>query len=139
MPLIFGSSYPLSVTTVNEVDKKLIQISNELEVLVLRHPEYVRFLESPGETFKWRFIANTTRLSNHSFGMTIDINSDASDYWQRELERAGQPISEDAPLIYCNSIPWEIVPIFEKYGFIWGGKWHHYDSMHFEYRPELLA
>ncbi len=139
MPLIFGSSYPLSVTTVNEVDKKLIQISNELEALVLRHPEYVRFLEYPGETFKWRFIANTTRLSNHSFGMTIDINSDASDYWQRELEGAGQPISEDAPLIYRNSIPWEIVPIFEKYGFIWGGKWHHYDSMHFEYRPELLA
>jgi hypothetical protein len=28
--------------------------------------------------------------------------------------------------------------IFEKHGFIWGGKWYHYDTMHFEYRPELL-
>ena len=28
--------------------------------------------------------------------------------------------------------------IFERHGFIWGGKWHHYDTMHFEYRPELL-
>ncbi|MEJ2663631.1 MAG: M15 family metallopeptidase, partial [Spirochaetia bacterium] len=28
---------------------------------------------------------------------------------------------------------------FEKYGFIWGGKWYHYDTMHFEYRPELLV
>src|SRR5262245_1812136 len=28
---------------------------------------------------------------------------------------------------------------FEKYGFIWGGHWYHYDTMHFEYRPELLA
>ncbi|MDD5211432.1 MAG: M15 family metallopeptidase, partial [Sulfuricurvum sp.] len=26
-----------------------------------------------------------------------------------------------------------------KYGFIWGGRWYHYDTMHFEYRPELLA
>ena len=33
----------------------------------------------------------------------------------------------------------EIVRIFEKHGFIWGGKWHHYDTMHFEYRPELVG
>lgn len=26
----------------------------------------------------------------------------------------------------------------EKHGFIWGGCWYHYDTMHFEYRPELL-
>lgn len=37
-----------------------------------------------------------------------------------------------------NPIPWEIVEIFEKYGFIWGGKWYHCDTMHFEYRPKLL-
>lgn len=29
-------------------------------------------------------------------------------------------------------------PAFERHGFIWGAKWYHYDSMHFEYRPELL-
>ena len=27
----------------------------------------------------------------------------------------------------------------EKHGFIWGGRWYHYDTMHFEYRPELLV
>ena len=37
-----------------------------------------------------------------------------------------------------NKIPFEIVEIFERHGFIWGGKWYHYDTMHFEYRPELL-
>jgi hypothetical protein len=30
------------------------------------------------------------------------------------------------------------VEIFEKHGFIWGGRWYHYDTMHFEYRPEIL-
>jgi hypothetical protein len=30
----------------------------------------------------------------------------------------------------------ERVEIFERHGFIWGGKWYHYDTMHFEYRPE---
>ena len=34
--------------------------------------------------------------------------------------------------------PVEIVEAFERHGFIWGGKWWHYDTMHFEYRPELL-
>jgi len=28
--------------------------------------------------------------------------------------------------------------VFERHGFIWGGRWWHYDTMHFEYRPELL-
>ena len=32
-----------------------------------------------------------------------------------------------------------IVDVFERNGFIWGGKWYHYDTMHFEYRPELLG
>jgi hypothetical protein len=36
-------------------------------------------------------------------------------------------------------MPEEIVAIFEKHGFIWGGKWYHFDTMHFEYRPELLG
>jgi hypothetical protein len=35
-------------------------------------------------------------------------------------------------------MPREIVDIFERHGFIWGGRWYHYDTMHFEYRPELL-
>ena len=43
---------------------------------------------------------------------------------------------KDAP--YRNRVPFEIVQIFERHGLIWGGKWAHFDTMHFEYRPELL-
>ncbi len=39
--------------------------------------------------------------------------------------------------LYNNEIPIEIVNIFEKYGFIWGEKRYHYDTMHSEFRPEL--
>ena len=42
-------------------------------------------------------------------------------------------------IVYRNRMPAEIVAIFEKHGFIWGGKWYHFDTMHFEYRPELLV
>jgi peptidoglycan L-alanyl-D-glutamate endopeptidase CwlK len=137
MQKVFGNKYPLLVTTVNSVDKKLSLISNELEILVQAHPEFLKFLDHPGGTFQWRPIKNTDRLSLHSFGIAIDINEDLSNYWQDDLEHANQPILESAKLTYKNTIPWEIVAIFEKHGFIWGGKWYHFDTMHFEYRPEM--
>jgi hypothetical protein len=33
---------------------------------------------------------------------------------------------------YRSRLPFDIVQIFEKHGFIWGGKWEHFDTMHFE-------
>ena len=98
-----------------------------------KHPEWKKYLTAVGGTFNWRKISGTSRLSAHSFGMTIDINSSHSNYWQWDCSC----IDETKKLSYRNSIPLEIVEIFEKYGFIWGGKWLHYDTMHFEFRPEL--
>jgi hypothetical protein len=40
---------------------------------------------------------------------------------------------------YRNRVPYEIVEIFERHGFIWGGKWGHFYTMHFEYRPEFFV
>lgn len=140
MPHFFNYQYPLQVSKINRIDEKFKHISDELAALVRQHPNYLVFLENPGGTFCWRHIANTQRMSLHSFGMTIDINTEQSNYWQWDLENAGlSPAETTPPLSYQNHIPWDIVAIFEKYGFIWGGKWRHYDTMHFEYRPELLA
>jgi len=139
MPKIFGAgTYKLKATRVNNLHEKLRRISEELEKLVLCKPHYIIFLVRPGGTFNWRCIANTTRISAHSFGMTIDINFYQTHYWQWDLAREGAAISEESPLVYRNTVPHEIISIFEKYGFIWGGKWHHYDTQHFEYRPELF-
>lgn len=122
----------LLVSKVNSIDKKLTAISEKLSQL----PAYSKYLENVGGTFNWRKIAGTERMSTHSFGMTIDINVKYSNYWRWAVEDK----SEDGkrPIIYKNQIPLEIVRIFEEHGFIWGGKWYHYDTMHFEYRPELL-
>jgi hypothetical protein len=119
----------LMVTTVNGVDQKLRAISEELDALP---DEYMPYLQNPGGTFNWRPIAGTNRLSTHSFGMTLDINVKSSDYWRNNRPN-GNGIYP-----YKNRIPMKIVDVFEKHGFIWGGKWYHYDTMHFEYRPELL-
>jgi len=86
----------------------------------------------PGGGFNWRVIAGTDQLSVHSFGAALDINVDFSDYWRW----AG--VNAD-PIPYRNRIPLAVVALFEAQGFIWGGRWYHYDTMHFEYRPELIA
>ncbi len=120
----------IKVTKINGIDKILIKLSNELD----QHPEYQAYLKNIAGTFDWRNIAGTNRLSMHSFGMTMDINLEKTNYWQCDCKCQ----NEDAKLGYKNKIPLGLVDIFEKYGFIWGGKWYHYDTMHFEYRPELL-
>lgn len=119
----------LRVTRVNGVDRKLREVIRDLSAL----PAPVReILAEPAETFNWRPIAATARLSLHSFGIGIDIGGKHSDYWLWDARR------ENGRFSWRNRIPWEIVEAFERHGFIWGGKWHHYDTMHFEYRPELL-
>lgn len=120
----------LRIIKINGVDEQLKKISDELD----KHPELKDYLQSAG-TFNWRKVRGTNRLSSHSFGTAIDLNVKYSNYWQWDCRCT----SEDADLKYKNRIPQQIVDIFEKHRFIWGGKWYHYDTMHFEYRPELLV
>lgn len=132
MPKVFGTKYPLRVTTVNGVDKKLRRISAELEKLP---PSYHKFLANPAGGFYWRNVAHETYLSAHSFGIAIDINSSYGSYWLWDWQKVKRKISKRD----ChNRIPMKIVEIFEKEGFYWGGRWDTYDTMHFEYRPELF-
>lgn len=97
------------------------------------YPELRPYLKSSG-TFYWRPVRGAKRMSAHSYGIAFDIGVDKSDYW---LWKSGSN-DENKPVEYANRIPREIVEIFQKHGFIWGGAWYHYDTMHFEFRPELL-
>jgi hypothetical protein len=67
-----------------------------------------------GGCFVPRFIAGTTTLSNHAFGLAFDLNVP-----ENQRGTAGQ-------------INRQVVAIFEKWGFTWGGTWHYTDPMHFE-------
>ncbi len=124
-----GKGPTMMVTTINGVNKALQAVSDELD----RLPELWPYLLRPGGSFTWRPIAGTNRLSVHSFGAAVDINVGKSNYWRNVKQ------DEEALLDYKNRIPSKIVEVFERHGFIWGGWWYHYDTMHFEYRPELIA
>jgi len=138
MPHVFGTRYPLRVTTVNGVDKKLQRISSNLEKLP---PQYYKYLENPGGSYYWRKVVGENALSSHSFGIALDINLRYSNYWLWDFQKTNRPITDlrTKHLTCQNRIPMQIVEIFEKEGFYWGGRWYFYDTMHFEYRPDLLV
>lgn len=61
-----------------------------------------------------RYIAGTTQLSLHSFGIALDLNVPGN---QRGT---------------VGEIDRTVVAIFKKWGFAWGGDWAWTDPMHFE-------
>lgn len=61
-----------------------------------------------------RFIAGSTQLSNHSFGLALDFNVPGN-----QRGTVGQ-------------MDRRVVAIFKRWGFAWGGDWAYTDPMHFE-------
>lgn len=120
----------VKATRVNGVAEQLAKVSAALDGLPA---SFDRYLFPPAGTYNCRSIAGTDRRSAHAHGIAIDIATQAADYWRWPTVR-----DDGRPRAWRNRIPQEIVEAFERHGFIWGGKWHHYDTMHFEYRPELL-
>ncbi len=111
----------------------LSAVARELDELLAHKPELQGWVFPLGGTYKWRLIAETNRLSAHSFGTAIDLNPDRGAYWLWSKNATEADIAR-----MRKEYPAEVVAIFERHGFIWGGKWSHFDLMHFEYRPELI-
>lgn len=121
----------VTVTTVNGVAEALERVSAALEREL---PAEMRAIAATtAGVFVWRKVRGSKRQSPHSYATAIDIGVKWSDYWDwNKPDAAGR-------YRWKNRFPLAIVSIFERHGFIWGGKWSHFDTMHFEYRPELLV
>ena len=92
--------------------------------------------------FNYRVISGTTKLSNHSYGMAIDINprinpwvkgnkvspANGKVYKQRKTSKCKGKYKRY--MIHKNDTAYKI---FKKYGFSWGGEWRSSkDYQHFE-------
>jgi hypothetical protein len=111
-----------------KIAEPLRRVAARIDAAMKLDSSLAGFFESMGGTFNWRVIAGTTELSMHAWGIAIDLDTSRSNYWRNERP----------PLTWKNRYPQAIVDAFEREGFVWGGRWYHYDTMHFEYRPELL-
>ena len=123
----FGERLPF--TSAQGADKALERVTADLRKLP---KEMRKYLIGSGGTYNCRSIAKTKRMSMHAYGASIDISTKYTNYWLWEKpDKSGR-------IIWRNKVPKEIIDVFERHGFIWGGRWYHFDTMHFEYRPELL-
>lgn len=115
---------------INGAADNLEKALNKVSELAKQNTKIYNFVSPTSGTFNYRVIKDTGQLSPHAFAIAIDLKSDPADYWKWcNREKGGNRIS-----IY----PEEIVKTFEEYGFVWGGKWAHFDILHFEYRPEII-
>jgi flavodoxin len=90
--------------------------------------------------WNWRNIAGTERRSYHAYAYAVDLEmrprAGYETYWQ--WTQAKGIDFRSVPRDKLLQPPSVVVRVFEDNGFIWGGKWPMYDTMHFEYRPEIL-
>lgn len=114
----------------NSANISLENVLKELMPLSKSRGDIASILYPASGTYNYRVISGTGRLSPHSFGIAIDLKSDPRDYWKWSSREKGT----SRVLEY----PTELVEAFEKNNFVWGGKWGHFDILHFEYRPEII-
>ncbi len=92
------------------------------------------------EGYNWRDIAGTQSRSNHAYGTAIDLIPKSyggkNPYW------LWAPQEKEGWYRTAWIRRWQphpaLVRAFEAEGFVWGGKWLLFDTIHFEYRPEIL-
>ena len=128
------------------IKPKLNRVSERILKAALSNPsinEWISGLQTspPSFAWNWRTIAGTSRRSNHSYGTSIDLLprdlKGRLTYWKWTAglsSNTGNTVNQD---IYYMP-PDAVIEAFESNGFIWGGKWDLIDTMHFEYRPEIL-
>ena len=113
------------MTSVNGVAQRLAESPRELDALPARPSSAM--LYPPAGTYNCRTVADTGEPSMHSWGAAIDINAAHCDYWlwPRDAPEATASRSRSSRSSSGTASSG-------------AGKWSHYDTMHFEYRPELV-
>jgi hypothetical protein len=122
--------------------EELALVEEQLLSLAATNSDVQKWIDSVDSitAWNWRSIANTQSRSFHSYGSAIDLLprslNGLATYWLWTADAN----TEWWAVPYKNRLhpPQAVVKVFEQYGFLWGGKWTFYDTMHFEYRPEIL-
>lgn len=99
--------------------------------------------DNNSSAFNYRFIDGTTTLSDHSYGMAIDINPLYNPYVRTGFgDRDVLPVGSDPYADRERDFPHKITKgdicynAFISHGFLWGGEWDNpIDYQHF-YKPQ---
>ena len=144
---IFNNIMTMSVlgyrTQVHEfIQKPLSNANAEVFAVAQTNEEVKKFLSSLKTVsgYVWKMISKSSSKSYHSYGAAFDTlprrNGGKQIYWA--WTRVNNKNWYAVPYEDRWHPPEDVIKVFEKHGFIWGGKWNNYDTIHFEYRPELI-
>lgn len=131
-----------SVCINNLCFEPLKKIEEEISKTAEKNPEVQSFLENLDiiYSFQMKKVDGTGVQSLHTFGLALDLVPKSFNKkqvywkWSRVFNKKWYKI----PLNKRWSPPQEVIDAFENNGFVWGGKWSRFDTIHFEYRPEIL-
>jgi hypothetical protein len=118
------------------------RVEARIRELVKTDPEIPGWLKSLASItgWNWRNVAGSENRSFHSYGIAVDLlmktQPGMETYWQWTAARGID--WRTVPAEKRQNPPAAVIRAFEEQGFIWGGRWSRYDTMHFEYHPELL-
>lgn len=119
------------------------RVEEDLNVLAARDAEVRTYLAGLNQVsgFLWRNIAGTQSRSYHGYGVAVDLIPRSYErrwgYWRWAMD-GGVEEWWNIPPENRWTVPDAILEVFERHGFVWGGKWLSFDPIHFEYRPEVL-
>ncbi|MCX7029605.1 MAG: M15 family metallopeptidase [Spirochaetes bacterium] len=131
-----------TVSVHEDIAGPLALVSDELRALKASNPEVAAFLRGLVEMngYNYRFVDSTRTRSYHSYGLAVDLiprsYGGRHPYWRWAIEKESDWWA--VPYARRWMVPTPVVEAFERHGFVWGGKWLFFDTMHFEYRPEVL-
>lgn len=129
---------------VNElIVSPLEAVETQLRRKAVQDPEVAAWIDDLDITYSFvdREIEGSETRSQHAWGLAVDLVPRSYHgrhvYWQwsRVYDREGW---DRIPVEQRWSPPQAVIQTFEAQGFVWGGKWAHFDMIHFEYRPEIL-
>jgi len=124
------------------VVEKLNIVDKEVKELASTNANVRDFLSSLQMVsgYFWRNISKSSNRSYHSYGVAFDLLPKTTRgkqvYW--DWSRVNNKHWYSIPHYLRWMPPDELIRIFENHGFVWGGKWQFFDTMHFEYRPEII-
>jgi len=124
------------------IQKKLAEIESIILELGKIDTQVQTWINGIGsmEGYGWRNIAETQSRSYHSYGLAVDLlprnmgNKQTYWLWTSQYRDDWYNVSYNERYHPPDSV----IKIFEARGFVWGGKWPMFDTMHFEYRPEVI-
>ena len=126
----------------SRIGEALTTVAREITAASKVDHDVTLFLRGLSEVdgFNYRDVAGTASRSYHSYGLAVDLiprsYGGRAPYWRWEMEKTDTWWA--TPYDQRWMVPPAVVTAFERQGFVWGGKWLFFDTMHFEYRPEIF-